>query len=311
MAKYVRSGNVGLVGILLVSALALVSGALSGVAFHLAGRYFYIVGIFPLLWGLLVGAGTAYGVRQGKCRSALIGAAAGLVAGASSYGLFQVLGNLHHRELVRAAWSGKASSDQDLDRWYDEGLSKSFGGTGFWAQLSLRAQAGISLRSHGSSGNGKSPTLTGIGVFLYWLAELAVVAGIALALPMAAAKEPFCEPCEAWYEKKDLIGIRRASLEEARSRLAAGDYSGLAACFTPDRQDGILSLEKCSRGCNGQVRVKLTAIVRDKRGKTVSRKTAFEDMVTPELAETLQRAAAGPGAPPPGGIGGAVPPFAT
>ncbi|MBI3854129.1 MAG: hypothetical protein HY293_00395, partial [Planctomycetes bacterium] len=80
MAKYAPSGKVGPAGILLSVGFGLAAAAVCAVVFHFVGRFFYLILLFPLGWGLAVGAAAAAGVRAGKCRNAAVGLAAGAFA---------------------------------------------------------------------------------------------------------------------------------------------------------------------------------------------------------------------------------------
>ena len=88
MAKYSPSGKVSPVGIALILGLGLVAGVVAAAIFHFVGRLFYLVLLFPIIWGVGIGMAVAMGVKIGKCRNSVVGLAAGLLASVASFGVF-------------------------------------------------------------------------------------------------------------------------------------------------------------------------------------------------------------------------------
>jgi hypothetical protein len=298
MATYVPSGKAGVPGILLPLALGLISAAAAAAVFHFVGRFFYLVLLFPMLWGVVVGGVTSAGVKKGKCRNAAAGLGAGVVAAVVSYGLFQHFDNLHHRLRFRDEM-GKSvqASREELDGFYDEFLKQKYGGSGFGAQLSLRSEAGMNISRSGSGGKDSKPMISGAGMYVYWAVELVIIAGICGFLPLAAAREPFCERCSEWYEKSELAGIVDGRVDDARRALQNKDPAALAACVVRTNPGGALTLEQCPKCSESPVRVKLDSVTRDKKGKE-ERRTVFEDMWEPKDAAALEGAIGGPPAKP-------------
>lgn len=292
MAKYVPSGRVGAAGVLAALGLGLVAGAVCAVAVHYVGRLFYLVLLFPLVWGLVIGAATAAGVRAGKCRNSAVGLAAGLVAAVASFGLFQVLENrLVHVAVLEAVAKGQ-SLPEGVDV-YDEFLQQKHGGKGFLAHLSARAEMGMNISRAGRGGKDGKPMISGTGMYAYWLVEFGMIAGICGLLALSAAREPFCEKCELWYEKAELAGIVPSKIDEARTAIAAKDYARLHMLVVRTNPGGALSVMKCAKCAEAPVVVKLEAISVDKKGKE-ERKTIHEEMIPAADARAMESALAGP-----------------
>lgn len=310
MAKYVPSGKAGGAGIALPFAIGIAGAAVAGAAFHFVGRYFYLILLFPLLWGMGVGFAAAVGVRAGKCRNPMIGVAAGVLSAVLSYGIYQVLDNVHIKSVFVEAYAKEVKADPGdprLGEIYDEYLKERHGGTGFKAQLDARAEMGMNISRSGSgSSKDKKPMITGMGMYVYWGIELVLIAGMSLLFPLGAARECFCEKCLEWYEKQEVSGIDGGKVEDARKALAAKNYDGVSPFVSRDRSSAALSFEKCPKSCDSDIRVKLETVTRDKKGKE-ARVAVFDEMISAAAAHTLGAAAAAPLSAPPKGFTGAGP----
>lgn len=309
MAKYVASGKAGGPGIVLPFAIGLLGAAVAGFVFHFVGRWFYLILLFPLIWGLGVGAAVAAGVKMGKCRNPWLAGAAGLICAVVSYGFFQHLDNRHIKSVFIESLAKETPADAkpEFDAIYDEVLKERTGGTGFKAELDLRAQMGMNIsRSGSNSSRDKKPMITGTGMYVYWFIELGIIAFMSFFLPMGAAQDCFCEKCREWYEKQDIAGIAGPKIEEARKALVAKNYGGISPCVSRDRSDGAIGFEKCPKSCGSDIRVKLETITKDKKGKE-ARTAVFDEMLPAADAHAVGAAAAAPLSAPPAGFTGAGP----
>lgn len=294
MAKYAASGRVGPVGIVMTLAFALLAGGAAGIAFHFIGRLIYLVLVFPLVWGLAIGMAVAAGVRMGKCRNGAFGVGAGLLAAVVSFGLFQVLENMHVRSTVlKAASKGQAEPlGSDV---YDEFLQQKHGGTGFRAQLSARADMGMNISRRGRGGDGK-PLISGAGMYVYWFVELGIIALVCGATSVSAAHQAFCEKCEEWYGDTEVGGIVAGRVDEAQRALISKDFEKLPPLIVRTNPGGVLKVEKCPKCTESPVVVRLQSVTVDDKGKE-QRSTVFEDMIPAADAQAMERAIGGPVTP--------------
>jgi hypothetical protein len=150
------------------------------------------------------------------------------------------------------------------------------------------------------------PMITGTGMYVYWIIELVIIAGMSLLFPLAAARECFCEKCLEWYEKQELAGVTGAGIEGARKALVAKDYAGISAFSSRDRSAGAIGFEKCPKSCDSAIRVKLETVTKDKKGKE-ARVAVFDEMVSAADAHAIGAAASAPLSAPPKGFTGAGP----
>lgn len=295
MAKFEPSGNFEIAGGAIQLGIGAVAAVALAAAVHFLGRLIYLVLLFPVLWGAVVGGLQVIAIKKGKCRSAAVAAVIGLLCGVGSYGVFQVLQNRHTRSAMSEALAGKLKTDGTAV--YDAYLEQEFGGKGFAGQLAHRASLGMSISRTGSGGGDKKPMITGVGMYIYWLIEVLIVAGFAAALPAAAAREPFCESCQEWYAKKEVGRVPAESIEKTREALARKDASAIAAGGSAaDPACGVLSFDECLKCREANVRVRLESVLKDKRGK-VTKKVVHDDMVTRREADAIAAAMTGGGKP--------------
>jgi hypothetical protein len=285
MAKYVPSGKAGGAGLALTVGLAAVAGLVLGVAVHFVGRAFYLLLLFPFLWGLGIGLAASAGVRLGKCRNVTFAAMSAILASIASYGAYQALENWHVRTQLKEAIR-KAGGDPDAD--YDEYMKSEYGATGFEAELKFRSEAGMNIGRPGRGGEEKKPLISGTGMYVYWLLELGII-GVMGVLPAAAqAKSLFCEPCGAWYGSRPALGVALDRAPAAAAALEKKDWAAFAACVGTG---GVLSLEKCPACEKSPIGVVLETVVAGQKGKEV-RSRLHESLLSREDANALLAAVA-------------------
>jgi hypothetical protein len=292
MATYVPSGKVGGAGLAATIGASLVAGLLLAVVVHFVGRLFYLILVFPFAWGLGVGAAASLGVRLGKCRNVSFAVIAAVVGAVGSYGAFHALENWHVRSEFKKLIA--AEGVEDVDGAYREFLTQKYGSAGFEGELKMRSEFGMSIGRAGRGGDHK-PMISGAGMYVYWLVELGIIAFIATAPAKAQAKSLFCEPCEAWYQRRRALGISLEKGPAAAAALEKGDWPALASCVG---SGGELSLEKCPSCEKSDIGVILELVTTDEKGKE-SRQKVHESLLGREAANAMLAATAKPKAPLP------------
>lgn len=297
MAQYVPSGKITGSTVPFMLGLGILAALVMGTILHLVGRAFYLILVFPVVWGFLLGVIMAKAVRLGKCRNTMVVVIVGLAVSAVSYVNYHGCDNAYIRGQVKEGIVQETKcSPEEADKAYEKYLVEEHGGTGFWAELSLRASFGMNIGRPGRSGSDK-PLITGTGMYVYWIIELLVIAGLCVMAPFKAAREAFCEPCLEWYERKEVGRIGDTSARIAQKALAAKDYPAFASCLGEVTGNVVFALEKCPKCAASPVKVLLEAVLRDEKGKE-TRQTLYDDMFAREQANALLSAAAAPKAPP-------------
>lgn len=295
MATYQPSGKVGVGGVLVLFGMGLFVGGWLGALVHFVGRAFYLIFVFPFVWGLVLGGSLSGGVRMGRCRNVSLALLAGLISAVSSYALYHALDNWKVRTDAKENLKKAGIPADMVDALYDEHLKKEYGGTGFWGEVKMRSTFGMSIGRPGRSGDSK-PLITGIGMYIYWILELGVVAGCAILLPRTAARASFCEPCLAWYAKKDAAVVTAGMEAEVQRALSGRDPGALGPCFG-GAGTAVLALEKCPKCSTGSIRFLLEQVTKDPKGNE-KRETLFDEMVSHEEANALLAGVLAPKPPP-------------
>jgi hypothetical protein len=95
-----------------------------------------------------------------------------------------------------------------------------------------------------------------VGTWMLWIFELLIAVGVAAAIGWEQARQPFCERCKQWFQRKErLVAVAPGTQAEAViSAMERGSERGLAEAWSPfDTSQpfialGIRRCEKCSSG---------------------------------------------------------------
>jgi hypothetical protein len=223
--------------------LMLIAGAVIGVGVGLllwaveTYVHIYLIILFPIIAGAIVGGVLAWAVRSSKVRSPLIAALIGLAAALVAYGTYHFAGYyITFRGDMRAAYienSGRTPTDAQLDDELNELMQDEVGDSGFLGYLRVVAREGFSISRTGVSTSSNAVDLEGDIVWAYWAVELLVIVGFGAILPARAAGEPFDEDDNVWYGKPTLIGITTGKARKDLLRaLENGDFQGAGRMLT-------------------------------------------------------------------------------
>ncbi len=218
---YVPDGGMSLGGAMqLVGTLGLAGIILGGIASFIS-RFFYLVLLFPIGIGLLLGWVGSRCIRAFKIRRPLTCGVAGFVAGCLAM-LSMHYFDYRHFEVTLAAEAGEdlellQSIARDAERIKanpsdipeeqradvlafigelekDPQLRRALLVDSLWSYLDFSAHQGVELKR----GAGNGINLGYWGSYIYWGIEALIVAGIAFGVMKGAAAEPFCGECIAW-----------------------------------------------------------------------------------------------------------------
>lgn len=201
--------------------------------------HLYLILVFPIFAGAIVGGVLAWAVRAGKARSPLIVGLIGLAAGVLAYGTYHFAGYyITFRDSMREAYienTGRTPTEEQFNRELDELLDDEYGATGFIGYLTIIADEGFSISRTGSSSSSSGLELQGNIVWGYFAVELLIIIGFAVFLPARAAGEPFDEDDNTWYGAPVLIGMADNKTRKDLIRaLEAGDFQGAGRMLTTD-----------------------------------------------------------------------------
>jgi hypothetical protein len=142
------------------------------------------------------------------------------------------------------------------------------------------------------------------GTYLLWLFELLIVMGVAGAIGWEQARQPFCERCEQWFQRKErLVALAPISQRDAvLTALQGGGPHALAEAFEPfdNTQPFIaLAIRSCDKCASAQLYLDVVALTakKNKTHRKSLRKGLVESRRLEEqlriLGEAAQAAAAG------------------
>ena len=215
----------------------------------------YLIVLFPILQGLLAGAGVLIGVKTGACRNAAAAGLFGLIFGIVSYAGMYYFSFLQNVLYANGGWEAVKTN------WYNVQVFTSF--------MEAYARIGYTIKS-----------LEVQNTFFWVLSGIEVVmaAGVASMLPYSTAKEPFCEGCKRWFTKEDLGIAPLSSIDVAVDRLHERNWAGLRGLFTPtmDAQDRIVLFVKKCPTCPSIGYLTLRSIIG--KGNKTNETTLIDDM---------------------------------
>lgn len=202
-----------LLGALLVVAVAL--GWLSS----FIGQWFYLVLIYPMAVGAGLAVTGLWAGRVAQMRNPLLGGLIGLLSAAVAITAMHYFDYQRHikkatAEVLAIPHAGPRLTPAEVETILREAVS-------FGRFMNLQAEAGVRI----GSDNGLN--LGFVGSWIYWAAELLVVACMASAGVYRSTREPFCRECSSWKTTRT-IGVlpETADLIEA---MRTGDLTRAAA----------------------------------------------------------------------------------
>ena len=195
----------------------IITGGVVGGIVSFIGNFLYLIVLFPFGMGLLGGYGTHIAVKQGKVRNPILAGVFGAFTALSIYGGMQGFDYLNFQRIVGrdfregyseelqnalAASNGEVTEEELVQLAIDTILIEDTGRDGFMGYLQFSAQHGMELSRSSSDGI----PVNGIGMWIYRGVELLIIGIISTAGGLRAAKQPFCETSDRWYEDPQRIG---------------------------------------------------------------------------------------------------------
>ena len=216
----------------------LMTALVFGVAVAFVRSMFWIVMVFPLLHGVLVGAGVGIPARLTKCRYQKGLALVGAVCGVLSYVV------VHYVFYLSFVGAGNGPP------------------IGFWEYMDVKATEGVRFGQAGAGGAGNGIGYT--GSIIYWVFEAIITAAGAAALASVCVGSPFCEGCNRWKRKRQL-GPYRVEPGYSVPAVAAGLPTGLLVP-ADGKKSVVVALYVCPAcGDQGTLDVKVTGTHQDGR----------------------------------------------
>ncbi len=235
-------GGGSFAGALQLTAILGSVGILLGLAVSFLSQWIYLILLFPLGMGFLLGLVGAKTIERYKIRKPLICGIAGFAAGCFCFlamhyldyrrfeshlsevpeeirAIAQNIDRLEAQGFPAAKIEGEAEDEQAkqtrqaVEQEIRDVITQlraapdqlaALQVNSFWDFMDLQAKEGVTLSRAGHGGNGIN--LGYVGSFIYWCGEALIVAVMALAIMMTSASQPFCRQCDCWKREIPLIG---------------------------------------------------------------------------------------------------------
>ncbi len=197
-------------GLLIVFAFVVPAALLLGYASSWVKQYFYIIFLFPLVVGMILGLAGDVGVAVGSVRSRFLAGLAGLFGGFLAMAAMHYFDYAHFQQRVALPKpAGRVARPPDRP-------------AGFFNHLDRKARRGIDVRLRRLQF-----TLGYALTYIYWIAEVLLAGGLAAVMMAGQASEPFCLTCSRWKEKRTL-GTLRMDPDYAKRIFTDGEVVRLA-----------------------------------------------------------------------------------
>ncbi len=288
--KFSADGNLSASGTALLVVSTFCSAVVLGILAGIIHQWLYLVFLFPILIGALVGGVAVWAIRLGHLRNSLIAGVVSLLAGCIAmfamhfYDYMQFKSSMqseldalppNQAEVIKQLPHLVATRNQqpaEIQAIIAELEShpmefRALLVHDFLSYMDYEAHVGVSIKSTHNLGEKEGMHLGYEGTYIYWASEVVIVAGFAFYIGMLGAKQPYCNLCSNWKTRKEL-GIIRGPSEDARSAIEQGNLDLLSAIGRSASAGGLVvraaTCPKC--GADSSVDVELRQVTKTKKG---------------------------------------------
>lgn len=250
---YVPDGNFPPLGLALTLGGGLAAAVLVGFLASVIGQWFYLVILFPCLIGLALGGVGMTFIKAGKLRNPLLAGVAAALSGVMAMGTTHYV---NYQRFVDNVAKTLGVEHAELEKHLS-----------FATYIDLRATEGVTISR--AAHNDKGMNLGYVGSYIYWLVEMAVVAGIAWAMMRTTAAAPFCVGCNTWKNERRLAEMTVADEDMALRAVQEGEVIRLLQCGQPIQAKGlVIKAASCPHcGAEGEVDITLDRLTKNAKGE--------------------------------------------
>jgi hypothetical protein len=231
--------------------VAIATGIITGGVVGFISQFFYLIILFPLVMGGAAGFAISVAVKGNKVRNPTLAAGFATLTGLLMYATMNYAGYIKFKQDVRQeiiTATGK-SDDATINQLTDDLLKEETQDTGFIGYVKYTAKQGISISKAGSSGK-NALKLDETATWIYFLAELLLINGLAIFLASGAASEPFCEDGNDWYGDKAYKGsVKIDDNDQFLELLKSENYAKAAALVIFDPEIAMPRLDLFVQTC--------------------------------------------------------------
>lgn len=203
MKLYRPSNKVPFSGLQWLIGASFLGGITIGSITFLLSYLIYFSFIFPIAMGTIGGKVMTHAIHKGKVRNPLLSSLFAGMSGLAIYGsLFWGAYWRFQQKFPQFLSPLEQESFYSSGKTIDEYLQERTGQTGFLGYVKYSAQEAVVIREAVQGDFAFNETLN----WLYWLVELSIIEGIIVTFSYSAAKKPFCEACDVWYNQPERLG---------------------------------------------------------------------------------------------------------
>lgn len=250
---YVPSGKSDSGALLVLFGAMFATAILGGVVEGFIANWFSLLVLFPLLLGLIIGSVGVVLVTSRRVRNPLMAGLIGLTAGLVGQACVHFMAYEHARTTVAEVIAKNPDAaefvrEKGMSAAVDMAFAGDTGSAPIVGYIKLAAETGITITHGGSSSSG--PTLTGTWAYLLWILEFLLAAGLAAWMPASQARDPFCEPCETWYRKEEVVATGAGDGDRVKATVESLKNGQFARATSElGKSDGVTVSTLVLRGC--------------------------------------------------------------
>lgn len=180
------------------------AGIALGALVHFIGQWIYLVILFPIIIGCILGGLGAQLIKTGKVRSPFMAGLAGLFAGILCFLTQQYLDYrqfLRERDMERFEFKAKLQANEQFQKLVKKNnAERQFNNAlvamqveSFPEYIDFQAQMGVTI---------KKINLGYYGTSIYWFVELLIITGIIFSMVRSMARQPFCLLTNSWKTER-------------------------------------------------------------------------------------------------------------
>lgn len=279
-------------GLLMLILTVVIGGAIFGALVSLIANLVYLIILFPLVMGAIAGFLVTVAVRSGKIRNPGVAILGAVVAGLMIYGAMWATDYFQFRNTVKTEIlkDSPKTDPADSEELIDLGLMMETGQSGFVGYVLYQDKQGVSIGRVTSSGKGVN--LGAVGSWIYWGAEILIILWVSIVIGKKPASDPFCESCERWYGKEQIVGTLGASRsKELLALLEGGQFAKLGEELqsNPATPNLGVFMATCGKDCTaGEAFLAVRTQTRDSKGNLTTKDLA-KGMITAFQMQDLLR----------------------
>ncbi|HEX6290768.1 MAG TPA: hypothetical protein VFZ66_16385 [Herpetosiphonaceae bacterium] len=292
LQSYRPSNRVPPRGIFFLLLAIVCGGFICGLIAFTVAQLFWLILLFPIGLGLMVGGILSKLIATQNIRSPLASAVSALLMGLVLYATFHLLAYQSFRwEVAQIFVEREGPMDSALqEEMIDLVLTEETGFSGFFGYLKLQAQEGISI---GRVGSTNPITLNEPLTWLYWLLEAGLIVGFATGTAVSSAKKPFCELCQSWYRSSEHLGsVAMSNAAQFMELVRAGNMQPAGALLvgsgtpTPSLE---VYIQRCLHDSEHNSVLAVREMSLNRKGQTQF-KEVLQGMIAPHEAAALKPA---------------------